>query len=114
MKKIALKVTSAFLVDGKIAKVGEVVEVEEIDAKSLLHRGKAVLAVVEAEHPQGMKPAGVVLTEGDAAADLAGEPRPDHQGESSYAPADAVQKAVRPADEPSPVERTDKRGKKGK
>ena len=46
-KTVFLKVTSAFLVAGKIAKVGEVVEVDESDAKSLLHRGKAVLAVVE-------------------------------------------------------------------
>lgn len=46
-KTISLKVTSAFLVAGKIAKVGDVVEVDEVDAKSLLHRGKATLAVAQ-------------------------------------------------------------------
>lgn len=47
-RTVFLKVTSAFLVNGKIAKVGDVVEVGESDAKSLLHRGKAVLAAVKA------------------------------------------------------------------
>lgn len=47
MRTVSLKVTSAFLVGGKIAKVGQVVEVSEADAKALLHRGKAVLAVVQ-------------------------------------------------------------------
>lgn len=51
-KTVFLKVTSAFLVGGKIAKVGDVVEVDESDAKSLLHRGKATLAVVEKADPQ--------------------------------------------------------------
>lgn len=47
-KTIHLKVTSAFLVDGQIAKIGDVVEVNQTDAKDLLHRGKAVLAVAAA------------------------------------------------------------------
>lgn len=46
-KSVSLKVTSAFLVDGRIARVGEIVEVSYADAKDLLHRGKAVVAVVE-------------------------------------------------------------------
>ncbi|HWI09768.1 MAG TPA: hypothetical protein VNU48_00400, partial [Burkholderiaceae bacterium] len=45
--------------------------------------------------PAGMVPTGVVLTEGDAAADMAGEPRPDKPGRSSWAEASA---------EPAPAE----------
>lgn len=44
MKNVFLKVSSAFLVGGEIAKAGEVVEVSEAEAKDLLHRGKATLA----------------------------------------------------------------------
>lgn len=46
-KTVFLKVSSAFLVDGQIAKVGEVVEVNKTEAKDLLHRGKAMLAVLD-------------------------------------------------------------------
>lgn len=47
LKSVFLKVSSAFTVDGVIAKAGEIVEVLEDDAKSLLNRGKAVLAEAE-------------------------------------------------------------------
>ena len=41
---VFLKVTSAFLANGLIAKPGEVVEVAIAEAKDLLHRGKAEVA----------------------------------------------------------------------
>ncbi len=44
---VFLKVTSAFLVAGEIAKVGEIVEVSHGEAKDLLQRGKAVLATAD-------------------------------------------------------------------
>lgn len=56
-KTVALKVTSAFMVGGKVAKAGEVVEVRESDAKDLLHRGKAVLAVEYREKAGETQPA---------------------------------------------------------
>ena len=43
-KSVFLKVSSAFLVGGQIAKTGEIVEVTEAEAKDLLQRGKATLA----------------------------------------------------------------------
>ena len=43
-KSVFLKVSSAFLVGGEIAKTGEIVEVTESEAKDLLQRGKATLA----------------------------------------------------------------------
>lgn len=47
MKTIWLKVTSAIVVGGDIAKPGELVEVTQTEAKNLLHRGKAELATAE-------------------------------------------------------------------
>lgn len=44
-ESVVLKVTSAFLVGGQVAKAGELVEVTKAEAKDLLHRGKATLAV---------------------------------------------------------------------
>lgn len=41
---VFLKVSSAFLVGGSLAKKGEVVEVTNAEAKDLLARGKAVVA----------------------------------------------------------------------
>lgn len=43
-ESITLKVTSAFLVGGEIARPGELVEVSTSEAKDLLSRGKAVPA----------------------------------------------------------------------
>lgn len=43
IKSVFLKVSSAFLVGGTIAKAGEIVEVSESEAKDLLQRGKATL-----------------------------------------------------------------------
>lgn len=61
METVSLKVTSAFVVGGKIAKKGDVVEVSNADAKDLLNRGKAVLAEAkkaksEPEKPKELKP----------------------------------------------------------
>lgn len=46
-KSVFLKVSSAFLVGGTIAKTGEIVEVSEGEAKDLLQRGKAILATAD-------------------------------------------------------------------
>ena len=46
---VAVKVTSAFMVGGEIARPGEIVEVTNSEAKDLLHRGMAVLATAEDE-----------------------------------------------------------------
>ncbi|ANN86114.1 endonuclease VII [Enterobacter phage Arya] len=43
MKSVLLKLTSAIVIAGSIAKAGEVVEVTELEAKNLLARGKGVL-----------------------------------------------------------------------
>jgi len=55
-KSVFLKVSSAFLVGGHIATVGEIVEVSEAEAKDLLQRGKASLATAhdapEQEHQE--------------------------------------------------------------
>ena len=49
-KTVWLRVSSAFLVGGKIARPGDPpVEVEESVARSLLHRGKATLATMPQE-----------------------------------------------------------------
>ena len=38
-----VKVTSAFSVDGKVARPGDVVELPSTDAYAMVHRGKAVM-----------------------------------------------------------------------
>ena len=43
MKSVLLKLTSAIVISGVIAKAGEVVEVTEQEAKNLLARGKGEL-----------------------------------------------------------------------
>lgn len=43
MKSVLLKLTSAIVISGVIAKAGEVVEVTEHEAKNLLARGKGEL-----------------------------------------------------------------------
>ena len=45
-KTVFLKVSSAFLVGGQLAKAGEIVEVTGTEAKDLLARGKATVATV--------------------------------------------------------------------
>lgn len=56
---IFLKVTSAFLVGGEVAKIGEIVEVTQAEAKDLLARGKAEVATANdaggssVKHSQG-------------------------------------------------------------
>lgn len=48
-KGIILMLTSAITIGGSIAKKGELVEVSEVEAKNLLHRGKAVIHDVQPE-----------------------------------------------------------------
>lgn len=55
MKTYFLKLTSAIVIDGQISRGGEIIEVSEIEAKNLLHRGKAVLATAA----DGVEPAKV-------------------------------------------------------
>ena len=54
---VTLKITSAIAVDGVVVKAGEVREFSEADARSLLHRGKARLAVQAATTLQPDAPA---------------------------------------------------------
>lgn len=50
-EKVFLKVSSAFLIGGKLAKAGDVVEVPMNAAKDLLARGKATVATQADEKP---------------------------------------------------------------
>lgn len=50
---VFLKLTSAIVLDGQISKAGDLVEVAEAEAKNLLSRGKAVLAVQDAAPDEG-------------------------------------------------------------
>ena len=61
-ESVFLKVSSAFLCGGAIAKKGEVVEVSNVEAKDLLARGKAVVAT-ESDAPVEKAPARVALVE---------------------------------------------------
>lgn len=46
-KSIFLVLTSAIAISGAICRSGQVVEVSELEAKNLLHRGKARLATAD-------------------------------------------------------------------
>ena len=101
MRTIPLKVTSAFMLAGQIARAGDVVEVDETTAKDLMHRGKAVLAVagqakqepktlaaggVEADEGATSEAAGAMSEAGPATSEAAGdtseaaEPQPKRKG----------------------------------
>ena len=106
-KTVTLKVTSAFLVGGQIAKVGDVVDVNETDAKSLLHRGKAVLHVEYREKPEGDDEQTGETQQADAETNPA---------ESVTEPAEAETRAAaaeQPAEQPAAPAKA-KGGKKGK
>lgn len=66
-ESIALKVTSAFLVGGEVATPGEIVEVTVSEAKDLLQRGKAVLAVAEDAPMVERQPGPISMGEDDEA-----------------------------------------------
>lgn len=73
-KTVFLKVSSAFLVGGQLAKAGEIVEVTSTEAKDLLARGKAIVATaadapVEQEQEQEQHQDEAQQPEGEAAAD---------------------------------------------
>jgi len=53
MKTIAIKITSAVVIDGVIARVGDIVTVSETVARDILGREKAVLATADDE-PQSV------------------------------------------------------------
>ncbi|MBF9235583.1 hypothetical protein [Microvirga alba] len=88
-ESIILKVTSAMIVGGQIAKPGEMIEVTHAEAKDMLHRGKAVLATAtDAPEPVEKQP----------------EPQPEPAAEQPGEPEAA---AEQPAEAP-------KRNRKGK
>lgn len=73
-KTVFLKVSSAFLVGGQLAKAGEIVEVTGTEAKDLLARGKATVATVadapvDQEQEQEQHQDAVQQPEGEAAAE---------------------------------------------
>ena len=73
-KTVFLKVSSAFLVGGQLAKAGEIVEVTGTEAKDLLARGKATVATVadapvDQEQEQEQHQDEVQQPDGDAAAE---------------------------------------------
>lgn len=74
-KSIVLKVSSAFLVGGQVARAGELVEVTVTEAKDLLSRGKAVLATADdapkLQEPQQQEGEGTQANEGQNAAPVA-------------------------------------------
>jgi hypothetical protein len=72
-ESVHLKVTSAFLIGGEIAKTGEIVEVTTAEARDLLQRGKAVLA--DAEDAPKVAPK-VGLSVGDTKSEDEGEEKP--------------------------------------
>lgn len=53
MKSIILKVVSAIVVDGIVARAGQLIEVSEAEARNLLHRGKCELAAADDDAPAG-------------------------------------------------------------
>lgn len=90
IKTVFLKVYSAFLVGGQLAKAGEIVEVSSAEAKDLLARGKATVATV---------------------ADAPAQEQEQHQDEVQQPEAEAEAAPV--ADE-APAEKPAGKGKKGK
>lgn len=110
-KTVFLKVSSAFLVGGQLAKAGEIVEVTGTEAKDLLARGKATVATVadspeDQEQEQEQHQDEVQQPEGEAVAEAAAETEAE-------APAEAVAEAA--AEEPAAAEEKPAgKGKKGK
>lgn len=103
-KSVFLKVSSAFLVGGHIATVGEIVEVSEAEAKDLLQRGKATLATAhdapEQEHQEPEQTGDEAEQTGDES---------EQQGEQAEATATDAEETA-PAADPKPA----KQSKKGK
>jgi hypothetical protein len=65
---VTLKLTSSIAVQGAILKRGQLVEVSENEAQSLLHRGKAELATV-ADEPEAQEPAAEETEQDEAPAE---------------------------------------------
>lgn len=91
-EKVTLKVTSAFTIGGDIARPGELVEVTVSEAKDLLQRGKAVLAV-EADAPRVAKPIGLAYE--TKAADEGAAPAAAEAEVAAEAPATEAPKSRR-------------------
>lgn len=110
-KSVFLKVSSAFLVGGHIATVGEIVEVTEAEAKDLLQRGKATLATAhdapEQEH-QEPEQTGDEAEQNAENAEQTGD-EAEQQGEQAEATATDAEETA-PAADPKPA----KQSKKGK
>lgn len=104
-KTVFLKVSSAFLVGGQLAKAGEIVEVTSTEAKDLLARGKATVATV-ADAPVDQK------QEQEQHQDEVQQPEGEAAAEAD-APVEAVAEAA--AEEPAAAEEKPAgKGKKGK
>ena len=102
-KTVFLKVSSAFLVGGQLAKAGEIVEVTGTEAKDLLARGKATVATV-ADAPVEQE------QEQEQHQDEVQQPEAEAEAE---APVDAVAEVA--AEEPAAAEEKPAgKGKKGK
>lgn len=104
-KTVFLKVSSAFLVGGQLAKAGEIVEVTGTEAKDLLARGKATVATV-ADAPVDQE------QEQEQHQDEVQQPEVEAAAEAD-APVEAVAEAA--AEEPAAAEEKPAgKGKKGK
>jgi hypothetical protein len=103
-KSVFLKVSSAFLVGGHIATVGEIVEVSEAEAKDLLQRGKASLATAHDAPEQTGDEAEQNADSAEQTGDEAEQP-----GEQADAAATDAEETATAAD-PKPA----KQSKKGK
>jgi hypothetical protein len=116
-KSVFLLVTSAFMVDGQIAKAGEVVEVSNTEAKDLLNRGKAKLATIDAAQ---LEDAVEVEPKEDAPAGAEAPqeaPAGEQPAEDAAAGAEAPQEAageVAQGDDQETKEKPAKSSKKGK
>ena len=101
-KSVFLKVSSAFMVGGHIAKTGEIVEVSEGEAKDLLQRGKAILATA-ADAPE--QPAVEVEQTGQET---------EQQADKAEQDAPEVEQPTAEAEQPATEEQAAKPAGKGK
>lgn len=84
-KSVFLKVSSAFLVGGAIAKTGEIVEVTESEAKDLLQRGKATLATASDAPEQAADDAEQTGDETEQEAEESEQPAAEEQADAKPA-----------------------------
>lgn len=107
---IHLKLTSAIAINGNIAKAGDVVEVSEADAKSLLHRGKAVLAQIDQEQLADA----VEVPEGEEVPEQSEQPAEGETGETPEQPAETPEQATEAPEQPAEAPAAPAKAKGGK